>query len=191
MNNSGRENFKKYKKIIYLITKILDIFSKNYQVRIFNKINKGESKFKLVLRYAILKNVCSKCGDNIFVGEYVTIKNMHQLSLGDNVSIHKNCYIDALGEIVIGNDVSIATDSKLISFNHGYEDEKVPIKYNELKLGKIEISNDVWLGANSIILANVKIASRVIVAAGSVVTKNLDGNSIYGGIPSTIIKKIN
>ena len=191
MNESGRNQFKRYKKIINLISKVIGCLSKKKQIKLFNKISKGESKFKLVLRYVILKNVCKKCGDNIFVGEFVTIKNMENLSLGDNVSIHKYCYIDALGEIEIGNDVSIATDTKFFSFNHGYDDEKTPIKYNPLKKGKITISSDVWIGANCVILANVNIERRVIVAAGSVVTKELKENNIYGGVPAKVIKKIN
>ena len=191
MNKSGRKNFKRYKKVIQIISKIMNIFSKKAQIKIFNKLNRGESKFKLVLRYAILKNVCKVCGDNIYVGEYVTIKNMENLSLGSNISINKNCYLDALGEIVVGNDVSIANGVKIISFNHSYDDSSVPIKYNELKLGKIEISSDVWIGTNCIILANVKIGERVILGAGSVATKNLEGHHIYGGIPSKVIKKIN
>lgn len=191
MNKSGRENFKRYKKVIQFISKIMNIFSKKAQIKFFNKLNRGESKFKLVLRYAILKNVCKACGDNIYVGEYVTIKNMENLSLGNNISINKNCYLDALGEITIGNDVSIANGVKIISFNHGYDDSSVPIKYNELKLGKIEISSDVWIGTNCVILANVKIGERVILGAGSVATKNLESYHIYGGIPSKIIKKIN
>ena len=190
MNNTGREKFKRYKKIIRIVTKFVGFFSINTQKRLFNKLSKGESKLKLVLRYAILKNVCKECGDNIFVGEYVTIKNMEKLSLGSNVSIHKYCYIDAIGEIIIGNDVSIANDSKLISFNHGYDNPNIPIKYNELKLGKIEICSDVWIGTSCVVLASVKIGKRVILAAGSVVTKDLNGNHIYGGIPSKIIKKI-
>ena len=190
MKTSGREYFTRYKKIIFFVSKIIGIFSEKTQKNFFDRINKGESKLKLVLRYAIIKNICKSCGDNVFIGEYVTIKNMENLSLGNNVSIHKNCYIDALGSITIGNDVSIANDSKLISFNHGYDDVNIPIKYNKLKLGKIDISSDVWIGTNCVILANVRIEKRVIVAAGSVVTKDLKGKHIYGGVPSKIIKVI-
>ena len=164
MKKTGRDSFKKYKKIIILVTRILNLLSKKIQKKLFNKLNRGESKLKLVLRYAILKNVCKSCGDNIFVGEYVTIKNMERLTLGDNVSIHKNCYIDALGEVNIGSDVSIANDAKIISFNHGYDISNIPIKYNELKLGKIKISSDVWIGTSCIVLANVNISKRVIIS---------------------------
>lgn len=188
--DSGREKFRKYKKIINFSSFILRIFTKKKQEKLFNKFNRGEGKFKLFFRYCILKNLCKLCGDNVFIGEYVTIKHFENLSLGDNVSIHKFSYIDATGEVIIKNDVSIATSCKLFSFNHGYEDSSKPIKYNDLVVGKIVIENDVWIGADSIILKDVTINSRVVIGAKSVVNKSVESKSIYAGIPAKLIKKI-
>ena len=187
---SGRDKFKKNKKIIILFCKVLNVFSKKFQYKLYSKFNHGESKFKILFRYCILKNICKKIGDNVYIGSDVTIKNYENLSIGENVSIHKNSYLDALGEIVIGDNVSIATDSKIISFNHTWNDVSIPIKYNELSLQKIEISDDVWIGAGAIVLAGNKIGNRVVVGALSVVTKNLESNSVYAGNPARLLKKI-
>ena len=52
----------------------------------------------------------------------------------------------------------------------------------------ITIGNDVWIGANSVIIAGVKIADGSVIGAGSVVTKNITKNSIVGGVPAKLIK---
>lgn len=189
-NNNGRSMFKKYKKIILIFSKLLNIFSKKVQIKLFNKLDRGEGKLKLVFRYAILKNVCKNCGDNIFIGEYVKIKDIENLSLGNNVSIHCGSYLYAKGEISIGDNVSISSGCKIISFNHSYNNAEVPIKYDDLILNKIDISDDVWIGVNSVILSGVSIENRVIVGAGSVVSKKLLSGFIYAGVPAKKIKKI-
>ncbi len=187
---SGRDKFKKNKKLILFFCKLLSIFSKKFQYRLYNKFSNGESNFKILLRYCLLKNICKQIGNNVYIGSGVTIKNYKNLSIGDNVSIHKNSYIDALGEIVIGNNVSIATDTKIISFNHTWDDLSKPIKYNKLLPKKILIDDDVWIGAGAVILAGIKIEKRVVVGALSVVTKCLESDGVYVGIPAHLIKKI-
>ena len=187
---SGRDKFKKNKKLILFFFKLLNIFSKKFQYRLYNKFMSGESNFKILLRYCLLKNICKHVGNNVYIGSGVTIKNYENLSIGDNVSIHKNSYIDALGEIIIGNNVSIATDTKIISFNHTWDDLSKPIKYNKLLSKKISIDDDVWIGAGTVLLAGSKIEKRVVVGALSVVTKCLESNGVYVGIPAHLIKKI-
>lgn len=188
--SSGREKFKKNKKIIYFISKMMNILSRKRQIKMFEKYNRGESKFKLVIRYCLLKNLCKNCGDNVFVGEYVTIKHFENLSIGKNVSIHKYSYIDATGSVIIGDDVSIATGCKFFSFNHTYDNANKPIKYNDLDIGEIVVGDDVWISADSIILKDVRIGKRVVVGAKSVVTKNLESNGVYVGSPAKLLRRI-
>lgn len=188
--NSGREKFRKNKKMIILLSLLLRLFSRRMQERMFIRYNRGENKIILALRYCLLRNLCKTCGDNVYVGEYVTIKHFENLCIGTNVSIHKYSYIDAIGEIVIGDNVSIATGCKFFSFNHGYSDLTKPIKYNDITLGKIVIKDDVWIGADTIILSSVTVNKRVVIGAKSVVTKNVESESVYAGSPAKFIKKI-
>ena len=126
----------------------------------------------------------------MYVGIGVDIENFENLEIGNNVSIHSYSYINAIGGVYIGNEVSIARATSIISFNHGYSDAKKPIKYNDIIKGKIVISDDVWIGARVTILANVNIFKRSIIAAGAVVTKNVESNTLVGGVPAKFIKKI-
>ena len=97
-----------------------------------------------------------------------------------------NCYFQASNGIEIGKNFLFASGIKLISGNHDFNDieKTVPEK-------PIIIGNDVWIGANAVILPGVKIGNHCIIGAGSVVTKTFEeDNLIIAGNPAKIIKRI-
>uniref|UniRef100_UPI00263397E1 acyltransferase n=1 Tax=uncultured Flavobacterium sp. TaxID=165435 RepID=UPI00263397E1 len=148
-------------------------------------------KSVLFIRYLLLRNLAKSCGDNVSIQPNVFLFNIHLIKFGNNVSIHPMCYIDGAGEIEIGNDVSIAHSSSILSTNHTWNDVTVPIKYNKETFSKVTIENDVWIGCGCRILAGVTLHQRSVIAAGAVVTTNVESHSVYGGIPAKLIKKIN
>ncbi len=140
--------------------------------------------------YVILKSKARRVGNNVAVFPHTFLVHIENLEFGDNCSIHPMCYLDAEGGIVIGNNVSIAHSVTIMSANHTWEDQDVPIKYCPKSFKKTVIHDDVWIGAGSKIMAGVEIMSRVVVASGSVVTKNLESGYLYGGIPAVRIKNL-
>lgn len=185
---SGREKFAKYVFLINLITKFFK-YSPEFLVDIswsFSQLS--NNNICNVIRYAILKNRCKYLGDNVFISKNVELLNIGSLSIGHNVSIHKSTYIDAIGSIEIGDNVSIAHSSSLVSFEHGYDDESIPIKYNIIKLDPIFISNDVWIGCGVRVLAGSQISARTIIAAGAVV-KGSCSRGIWAGIPAKKVRE--
>ena len=92
--------------------------------------------------------------------------------------------------VSIKDNVSIANHCTLISSNHSWKDNEVPIKYNSVIPNKIVINEDVWVAAGVRILSNVTISSRTIIGAGAVVNKSTDSHSIYVGVPAKKIKEI-
>lgn len=133
---------------------------------------------------------------------YVTLKNYANYK---RVIVGKKSYgiVDALfhsnsGEkLYIGNFCSIAPNVLfIVASDHNYRDVstypfKVMIKgdkYEALSKGDIVLKDDVWIGANSIILSGITINQGAIVAAGSVVTKDIPPYAIVGGNPAKIIK---
>jgi acetyltransferase-like isoleucine patch superfamily enzyme len=98
---------------------------------------------------------------------------------GDNPGI----YIQANNGIIIGSNVGFGSGTKIISSihshdNHSEHDEASPII----------IGNNVFVGANSVILPSVKIGDNVVIGAGSIVVKDIPSNSIAVGNPCKIIK---
>lgn len=84
--------------------------------------------------------------------------------------------------ITLGNNVTLASGSRLIA--HDGSTKKV-LGYS--KVGRIDIGNNVFIGAYAIVLPNVEIGSNVIIGAGAVVTKNIPSNSVVAGNPAKII----
>lgn len=102
--------------------------------------------------------------------------------------IGKNCHIygsiDSGHEFLvsIGDNVTLASGCRLLT--HDGSTKKI-LGYS--KVGRVDIGNDVFIGAASIVLPNVKIGNKVIVGAGSVVTKDIPDNSVAVGNPAKVI----
>ena len=84
----------------------------------------------------------------------------------------------------------LAHNSTIMTTNHTWNDIEIPIKYNKTTKGPVNIDNDVWIGCGCRILSGVNIKTRSIVAAGAVVNKDIEANSLFGGVPAKLIKKI-
>lgn len=129
---------------------------------------------------------------NISIGEHVIINRnvnlwIRSLSLGNNIQINPNTCI--YGDVIIGNNVMIAPNCMIASGNHGIKDNNEPMLVQKCtSKGAIIIEDDVWIGANSVILDGVKIGKGAIVGAGSIVTKNVPSMAIVVGNPAKVIR---
>ena len=186
----GREKFYRFKAFIDLGVKIIFLLPKNIRKNLFNSSRNIKGNKGLLIRYILLKTLAEYLGDNVSIHDNVYILNPEDIYIGNNVSIHPMCYLECFGGIDIGNDVSIAHSTSILSVNHTWKDEFVPIKYNEIESRRIIICDDVWIGCGARILAGVKINKRSVIAAGAVVNRNVYSNTVVAGIPAKEIKKI-
>ena len=112
-----------------------------------------------------------------------------KLKVGDNSAIGKRSEISLNGgEITIGNFVRIASNVFITNANHAFSKTDTPIMEQEVVIRNVIIEDDVWIGHAAIILPGVSIGKGAIVAAGSVVTKNVEAFTIVGGNPARFIK---
>lgn len=144
----------------------------------------------IVLRVMVAKTLAASMGSDVHIGRYCTIREWRNLRIGDRVSLHEYCFVNALGGIIVCDDVSIAHSTSLVSFEHDYRQPGVPIREQPLLPGPIKIGPDAWVGAGVRVLAGVTIGTRTIVAAGAVVTRSHDGGSILAGVPAAPIKSL-
>lgn len=108
------------------------------------------------------------------------------ITLGKRVFVNSGCQFQDQGGIVIGDDVLIGPKVVLATLNHGEQPDDRGTLYPK----PIHIANKVWIGANVTVLPGVTIGENAIVAAGAVVTKNVEANTIVGGVPAKLIKRI-
>jgi len=136
-------------------------------------------------------------GKNVTIGRFAMIRPSgyygreigEGLKIGDHSNIGAYNYIGCSGYIEIGNDVMLSPRVSIYSENHNFSDIETPIKSQGVSKGITIIEDNCWIAANSIILSNVKIKRGSIVAAGAVVTKDVEENSIVGGNPAKLIRK--
>jgi len=142
----------------------------------------------IALRYMLIARLAKACGDNVAVFEGAYLFDLKNLSIGSNVSIHPMCYISAAGGVLIGDNVSIAHASTIMSTEHTYSDPTCPTRDAEVKLARVVIGNDVWVGAGVRILAGVEIGAHAVIGAGSVVTRNIPTGTVAVGVPASPIR---
>jgi acetyltransferase-like isoleucine patch superfamily enzyme len=106
--------------------------------------------------------------------------------IGKNVFINFDCTLLDLGGINIEDNVMLAPKVSLLTEGHPI----APSERQTLTAGSIHLKKNVWIGAGATILKGVTIGENSVVAAGSVVSKDVPDNVVVGGIPAKIIKKI-
>ena len=141
-----------------------------------------------------LKSPRVSFGKNVYIGRNSTISAFTGLSIGSDIYIGKNVTIEADG--VVGDKTIIANNVGIVGKNdHDISNPNVPM-FDALTVREctdlsqeIRIGNGVWIGYGAVVLSGISIGSNSIIAAGSVVTKDVPSKSIVAGNPARIIKK--
>lgn len=110
--------------------------------------------------------------------------------IGENSYLNSGCVLYSGNGIHIGNNVLIAANCTLAATNHAFDTLDIPIRLQgfQLSRGGITIEDDVWIGANSVILDGAYIETGCIVAAGSVVRNRLQAFGVYAGVPTRLLR---
>jgi putative colanic acid biosynthesis acetyltransferase WcaF len=116
----------------------------------------------------------------------VNVKYPWNLSIGDEVWIGENVWLDSLVMITIGSNVCLSQGAVLLTGSHNYKKTSF-----DLITGPIVLEDGVWIGAGAIVNQGITARSHAVLAAGSVATKNLEAYSIYQGNPAVKIRTRN
>lgn len=181
-------------KIFYNILKSkIERYYNLAKIKSIYKIKASDTCVFKIERYDLLK-----VGIEVSVGDYTVIsvlnyknKNNSFLEIGSNTYIGEFNNIRATGGcITIGNNCLISQNVTIVSTNHNIARDSLirEQSWDETKNG-IAIGDDVWIGANSVILPGVKIGNGAVIGAGSIVTKDVEPYSIVVGNPAVKIKE--
>lgn len=121
--------------------------------------------------------------------------NPNRVRVGEKCCINDGVIMHAMGNIVLGNNVTISTDAKILTRSYDTSDWINECKSNKIEKNHVEqeifLGDNTWIGASAIILPGVKISGRgVIVAAGSILSKSIDEDYVLvAGSPAKVIKR--
>jgi acetyltransferase-like isoleucine patch superfamily enzyme len=123
-----------------------------------------------VYNFREMPNSGIKIGQDSLIGEYTVIRGQ--------------------GGVKIGDRVYTSPYTQIIAVNHIFSDPDRPFIEQGITAEGIVIEDDVWLGAGSVITDNVRIGKGAVVAAGAVVTRDVEPHTVVGGVPARLIRTI-
>lgn len=188
------------------------MIERSFTIKFFNRIYLEKSKIFMAIRILNLRLRGCKVGHSVVIGkiyvqmpEQIIIGNecfledrvrlrvggpwkQSSITIGNNTFIGHSTQINVGSQFEIGDNCMVAPGCIFSDAQHGFEDLEIPMKNQKCNYLSIKVEDDVWIGSGSIIISGVRIGKGAIVAAGSVVNKNIPSYEIWGGVPAKKIK---
>jgi len=128
-------------------------------------------------------------GDYSVIESFACVNNaVGDVVIGDHTRIGLHNTI--IGPVKIGSHVNLAQGITVTALNHNFDDTNKRIDEQGVSTNAVTIEDDVWVGANAVILPGVTIGNHCVVAAGAVVTKDVPPHSLVAGVPAKVIKQL-
>jgi acetyltransferase-like isoleucine patch superfamily enzyme len=162
---------------------------RNILNRLFHKRGKG-STIRRRSRIDVFPWNRFEIGDLTTIEDFTTINNgSGDVLMGNRVRIGIGSVV--IGPVTMGNGSGLGQHVFISGFNHGYQDGSKNSSVQPLDIKPVIIEDEAHIGANSVVVAGVRIGKRVQVGAGSVVTKDIPPFSVAVGNPARVIKRFN
>jgi len=188
-NNKTNRKIKYYKDILYSLWLSIPFKSIGKNVLFDSPISLIGEQYISIGNNVSFRKLCILTAHS----KYYSYSFTPKITIGDDCHFGQHNHITAINEIYIGNGVLTGSWVTITDNAHGKTDyESLKLKPVERKLyskGKIIIGNNVWIGDKATILPGVTIGDGAIIAANSVVTKDIPAYSVVGGIPAKVIKE--
>jgi acetyltransferase-like isoleucine patch superfamily enzyme len=194
-NESVREKFKnnpKLKKFIDWVIMNQVETRPRWFIRLLAPLYQHRGKHSVIHRSARMDTPPYRVfslGDYSVIESFACINNaVGDVIIGDHTRIGLHNTI--IGPVEIGSHVNLAQGITVTALNHNFSDANKQIDEQGVSTSPVTIEDDVWIGANAVILPGVTIGEHCVVAAGAVVTKDVPPHSLVAGVPAKVIKKI-
>jgi len=128
-------------------------------------------------------------GDYSVVESFACINNaVGDVIIGNHTRIGLHNTI--IGPVTIGSHVNLAQGITITALNHNFDDSDKRIDQQGISTKEVVLEDDIWVGANAVILPGVTIGKHAVVAAGAIVTKDVPPHSLVAGVPAKVIRQI-
>ena len=146
----------------------------------------GLPRIIVFLRRVYWRSRLGEMGQGCYIYPNVVIHSPRSVSMGNRVSIVEFVHIWGGGRVWIGNDVMIASHCTITSQTHNVD----PSTRREDIFKQVVIGDNVWIGSGATILPGVSIGKNSVIAAGSVVTRDVPSNILVKGVPAKVCREI-
>ena len=144
-------------------------------------------------RMALLRRALGQCGRMVWIEYGCRLRRPERIRVADDVIIGQGCRLMGYtqAEISIGSHVMLAQEVLISTVGHRFDPEhhQPPLFETTGDYGPVSIGEWCWLGARSVIVPGVQVGEGVIVAAGAVVTRDVEPWTVVAGVPARVIKK--
>jgi acetyltransferase-like isoleucine patch superfamily enzyme len=146
--------------------------------------------FAIKFRRILAKRVFKRCGEDVVIHHNVLFNSGRNIELGDGVFLNRDVMLDDRAPLTIGDYAGLSAGVVVETHSHVYDDFSVPLLHGGRISAPVHIGSNTLLGYKVAVMAGVSIGNRCIVAANSVVTKDVPDRTIVGGVPAKVIKPI-
>jgi len=174
------------KKILRVLSLVLYYGLATWLPTAYSPLGLGLSK---PFRAILCKCIFRKCGQDVNIERHAYFGYGSNIVIGDHSGIGVSARIMGGGEVFIGDNVMMGPDVVILTLDHNFDNTAVPMNTQGYLISPVTIEDDVWIGMRALIVPGVKIGKGSIVAAGSVVTKDISPYTIVGGNPARVIRK--
>lgn len=144
-------------------------------------------RFSRRCRVWAARQLFAKTGKNINISDHSHFGSGQGIEIGNNSGIGPQCKIPP--GTIIGDDVMMASECAFYSRQHKVDRTDIPMRLQgATDRDPVIIGNDVWIGSRVTIMPGVKVGNGAIIAAGAVVTKDVEAFAVVGGVPAKKIK---
>ncbi len=177
------------KKLIFIVELILSL--RYLPLRLIEIVGQvfPENSNGCAIRGLLYKPFLKSTGRNLQIGLNVKLEHLNNITIGNDVYIGHGSWISGLrGGIILEDEVMIGPYVKMVSSNHTFENGSA--RFAPGIGGEIKIGYGTWIASGVTITAGVEVGRGSLLAASTVVTKNIPEDSIAAGIPAIIIGKV-
>lgn len=152
------------------------------------ELNQSLQDVRSGARLELCRKMFGKVGAGLWLQPPFYCDYGKNIEMGENVYFNFNCVLLDVAKIIIGSNVMFGPNVQVYTAGHPLD---ASLRRQGQEFGKtIKIGNDVWVGGNAVLCPGITIGDESIIAAGSIVTKDVPARVVVGGNPAKIIKQI-
>lgn len=155
---------------------------------LLSQLNQSVQDVRSGERLILCEKIFGKIGKGLWLQPPFFCDYGKNIELGENVYFNFNCVILDVAKVIIGSNVMMGPNVQIYTAGHPLNPE---LRRQGQEFGKsITIGNDVWIGGNAVLCPGIKIGAKSVIAAGSIVTKDVPPHVVVAGNPAKILKEI-